>query len=245
MTSRIGRLALENSAHAGETNDCKYVAEPSACVKESTSSLFGLLRLKLKSDEDLMEQLQNGQADALTVLFNRHNALIFRIAHRVLRDAGEAEDAVQQVFLDLFRSNEQFDSKKGTFKTWLLMFAYHRTFNRRRHLSANRFYDSQAICETLPGLLEGASRPFPFSAVETAVLVQESLGHLHPRQRRTVELVYYEGLTAGEISVRTGESVRVVRHNLYRGLEKLRTLLCARETSRSTQTEAQTARTRL
>jgi RNA polymerase sigma-70 factor (ECF subfamily) len=54
------------------------------------------------------------------------------------------------------------------------------------------------------------------------------LKSLQPRQRRTIELVYYEGLTAEEISVKTGESVRVVRHNLYRGLEKLRTAFRAK-----------------
>jgi RNA polymerase sigma-70 factor (ECF subfamily) len=57
------------------------------------------------------------------------------------------------------------------------------------------------------------------------VLVEQILSHLQPRQRRTIELVYYEGLTADEVSLRTGETVRVVRHNLYRGLEKLRKAL--------------------
>lgn len=53
-----------------------------------------------------MQRLQSGEADALTILFHRHHALIFRVAHRVLRNEAEAEDAVQQVFLDLYRSAE-------------------------------------------------------------------------------------------------------------------------------------------
>jgi RNA polymerase sigma-70 factor (ECF subfamily) len=61
---------------------------------------------------------------------------------------------------------------------------------------------------------------------EARVLVDEVLSHLQLRQRRTLELIYYEGLTAEEVSIRTGETVRVVRHNLYRGLEKLRKALC-------------------
>jgi RNA polymerase sigma-70 factor (ECF subfamily) len=55
------------------------------------------------------------------------------------------------------------------------------------------------------------------------------LVHLQPRQRRTIELIYYEGLTAEEVSIQTGETVRVVRHNLYRGLEKLRKSLSGGE----------------
>jgi RNA polymerase sigma-70 factor (ECF subfamily) len=61
-----------------------------------------------------------------------------------------------------------------------------------------------------------------------SVLIEEVLSHLQLRQRRTLELIYYEGLTAEEVSIRTGETVRVVRHNLYRGLEKLRKALCER-----------------
>jgi RNA polymerase sigma-70 factor, ECF subfamily len=57
--------------------------------------------------------------------------------------------------------------------------------------------------------------------VENAILVAQVLKSLQPRQRRTIELVYFEGLTAEEVSIKTGD-VRVVRHNLYRGLDKLR-----------------------
>jgi RNA polymerase sigma-70 factor (ECF subfamily) len=68
-------------------------------------------------------------------------------------------------------------------------------------------------------------------AIETQLhdklLLKKALGTLQPRQQRTIELTYYEGLTAEEIAVRTGETVRVVRHNLYRGLEKLRRHLCS------------------
>lgn len=225
MTSRIGQLALGTASPVSEGNGCEHVDDVSL-PREPGGSLLGQLKLRFKPDEDLMQRLRSGEADALTILFHRHHALIFRIAHRVLRNEAEAEDAVQQVFLDLYRSAEQFDPAKGRFKSWLLMFAYHRTFNKRRSLLANRFYDTQEIGDVVPELLAGAARPLAFSAAETKVLIEQCLAVLQPRQRRTIELVYYEGLTAEEVSGQTGESVRVVRHNLYRGLEKLRSLLC-------------------
>jgi RNA polymerase sigma-70 factor (ECF subfamily) len=58
--------------------------------------------------------------------------------------------------------------------------------------------------------------------MHASMLLKKALSHLQPRQQRTIELTYYEGLTADEIAARTGETVRVVRHNLYRGLERLR-----------------------
>ncbi len=180
---------------------------------------LGRLKQHLCSDEDLADQLQSGNAEALAVLFKRHSPLVFGISRRVLRNDSEAEDAVQQIFLDVFRSIHQFDSEKGNFKTWLLMFAYHRTFNCRRSQIANRFFETDPLEDGLPGLHRAACGQ---SATENSVLVGQVLQSLQPRQRRTIELVYYEGLTAEEVSLKTGESVRVVRHNLYRGLDKLR-----------------------
>jgi RNA polymerase sigma-70 factor, ECF subfamily len=183
------------------------------------TSLLGRLKQHLCSDENLADQLQSGNTEALAVLFERHSPLVFGISRRVLRNDSEAEDAVQQIFLDVFRSIHQFDPEKGTFKTWLLMFAYHRTFNCRRSQIANRFFETDPLEEGLYGLQRPVCEQ---SATENSVLVGQVLKSLQPRQRRTIELVYYEGLTAEEISVKTGESVRVVRHNLYRGLDKLR-----------------------
>jgi RNA polymerase sigma-70 factor, ECF subfamily len=221
MMWRIARLdpdgALAPEADGG-------FEEILASAPASETSLFSRFRQHLCSDEYLADQLQGGNGEALAVLFKRHSPLLFGIARRVLRNDSEAEDAVQQIFLDVFRSIHQFDPEKGPFKTWLLMFAYHRTFNCRRSQLANRFFQTDPLEDKLPELHQPASSQ---SAAENSVLVSQVLKSLQPRQRRTIELVYYEGLTAEEISLKTGESVRVVRHNLYRGLDKLRKAFCA------------------
>src|SRR5260370_38231400 len=93
--------------------------------------------LRTFSDADLMDALRRGCNDALAVLFERHSALVFRIARAILRDDGEAEETVQRVFLDVFRAVNRFNPARGSFKTWLLQYAYHRTINRRNHLRRN------------------------------------------------------------------------------------------------------------
>jgi hypothetical protein len=85
-------------------------------------SFLSALKQEFRSDEELAEQLRNGDADALAVLFKRHGGLLFGIARRILRSDAEAEDAVQQIFFDVSRSISQFDPEKGTFKRWLLLF---------------------------------------------------------------------------------------------------------------------------
>jgi RNA polymerase sigma-70 factor (ECF subfamily) len=184
------------------------------------------VKLRLKTDEDLIADVLTNEPDALAILFDRHSALVFRVVRRILRNDAEADDAVQQVFLDVFRAADQFEPEKGSFKSWLLMFAYHRTFNSRRQLRTHGFYDSNSVEELPQELIHGATRPLSFPRAEAVILIEQVLKLIQPRQRRAIELTYYEGLTAEQASEVTGESVRVVRHNLYRGLERLRTVLC-------------------
>jgi RNA polymerase sigma-70 factor, ECF subfamily len=187
-----------------------------------SGSRLGRLHYPLLSDEALISRLQNGNADALTVLFERHSPRLFGIARRILRNDAEAEDAMQQTFLDVFRSIHQFNPDKATFKTWLIMFAYQRIFNHRRSLTAHQFFRTDPLDELLPELHVQPEYASGLSMAEMGILIEQVLSRLEPRQRRTIELVYYEGLTADEVATHTGETVRVVRHNLYRGLETLR-----------------------
>jgi RNA polymerase sigma-70 factor, ECF subfamily len=87
--------------------------------------------MKDLNDEELMAHLQAGHGDALAVLFDRYHRLVLSIALKIVRDLAEAEDVTQNVFLEIFRSVAQFDPARGTTKTWVLQYAYHRSINRR------------------------------------------------------------------------------------------------------------------
>jgi RNA polymerase sigma-70 factor (ECF subfamily) len=177
------------------------------------------------SDNAVMLHLQLGQHDALAVLFDRYHRLVMTIALRILRDAGEAEDLMQSVFLEVFSSAAQFDPVKGSTKVWLLQYAYHRSFNRRHYLSLRGLYDNPMKPDGIPESTSIA-QSWSHAAAESSYLVKEALGSLNRAQQQVLELAFYEGLTMREISVRMGESFDAVRHNYYRGLEKLRKLLC-------------------
>jgi RNA polymerase sigma-70 factor, ECF subfamily len=222
MNPRSLRIALTTFPTLVEAGSEICVPNASQISFSERSSLLSKLCQTLRSDEELAQQLQKGNSDALAPLFERHSRLVFAICRRILRNDSEAEDAAQQIFLDVFRSIHQWNPEKGTFKKWLLIFTYHRTFNHRRALLAARFFDSDPFEDHMPEL----SRTNRTQAVpEDRILVQQVLSGLELRQRRAIELTYFEGLTAEEISAQTGETVRVVRHNLYRGLERLRKTL--------------------
>jgi RNA polymerase sigma-70 factor (ECF subfamily) len=183
-------------------------------------------RLRTLTDEDLMQALRMGCNDALAVLFERHSPLVFRIARSILRDDGEAEETVQKVFLDIFQAASQFNPDRGAFKTWMLQYAYHRSIDRRQHLQSNRFYNREELDDLTPAeLFNGPGHLLCLPPQEVAFLVEQVLASLESRQRRVIELTYFEGLTAEEVATRTGDSASSVRHNLYRGLAKLRAVL--------------------
>jgi RNA polymerase sigma-70 factor, ECF subfamily len=182
--------------------------------------------MKQLNDDELMRQLQGGQGDALGVLFDRYHRLVLSIALKIVRDRGEAEDVMQNVFLEIFRAAAQFDPAKGTTKSWILQYAYHRSLNRRQQLTTRHFYretNIEAQLETHAS--ESGSLLARFSQPELKHLLRQGLAKLNRQQRRVLELASYDGLSMGEIADKTGESVSNVRHYYYRGLKKLRAVI--------------------
>jgi RNA polymerase sigma-70 factor (ECF subfamily) len=178
--------------------------------------------LERLSDDEVMASLKAGSHDALAVLFDRFHRLVFSIARRIIGDDGEAEDVTQIVFLDIFRAAAQFDSAKGTTKVWLLQYAYHRAFSRRRHLRVRNFYDMEGD-DHLPAVPLTGERPIlGLTPVELRDLLQKGLASLTDAQRTVIELASFEGLSMKDIAGKTGESLVNVRHHYYRGLRKLR-----------------------
>ena len=184
-----------------------------------------LSQLRALPDDQLMVRLQEGRNDALAVLFERYQRLIFSVALKIVRDRGEAEDVTQNVFLEIYRSMAQFDPQKGTLKIWLLQFAYHRAFNRKQYLNSRNFYD-QERAEDLDLL---SRREFltsgRYAPVELQLLMQEGLASLGDSQKRVIELASYDGFSMQEIADKTGTSLSNVRHHYYRGLQKLRSFI--------------------
>jgi RNA polymerase sigma-70 factor, ECF subfamily len=181
--------------------------------------------LKDLNDDDLMGHLQRGCHDALAVLFARYHRLVLSIALKIVHDPGEAEDVMQIVFLEIFRSAVQFDPAKGSTKVWILQYAYHRAISRKQHLNARSFYDQTDLEEVETRLPTSALALGRFTQHELKHLLQQGLATLSSSQKQVVELASYKGLSMEEISEKTGDSVSNVRHHYYRGLQKLRSFV--------------------
>jgi RNA polymerase sigma-70 factor, ECF subfamily len=197
-----------------------YTLNRAAYSNAGTSSP-GLAELRLLTDEQLMGQLRSGVSDALAVLFERYHRLVFSVALKILRDSGEAEDVMQNVFLEIYRSVAQFDPAKGNLKVWVLQYAYHRAFNRKKYLNARNFYKQETLEDIHPFAVGESLTSGRYGPGELKRLLQQGLASLGEPQKRVIELASYEGFSMKEIADKTGDSLSEVRHHYYRGLKKL------------------------
>jgi RNA polymerase sigma-70 factor, ECF subfamily len=174
-------------------------------------------------DQRVMQHLQAGNTDAFAVIFKRYHRLVHVTALHILRDAAEAEDLTQSVFLEIYRKAGQFEPARGTLKVWLLQYAYSRSTNRRNYLLVRHLYnkaDVNAIDEAA-----GFWSPGRLQTQETTRLATEALESLPDAQRQTIEMFFFEGLDFKEIAQRRNEKFSNVRHHYYRGLQRLRLYL--------------------
>jgi RNA polymerase sigma-70 factor (ECF subfamily) len=174
-------------------------------------------------DQRVMQHLQAGNADAFAVIFKRYHRLVHVTALHILRDAAEAEDLTQSVFLEIYRKAGQFEPARGTLKVWLLQYAYSRSTNRRNYLLVRHLYNKAEVS----AIDEAASfwSPGRLQVQETTRLATEALESLPDAQRQTIEMFFFEGLDFKEIAQRRNEKFSNVRHHYYRGLQRLRSYL--------------------
>ena len=188
--------------------------------------------LEGQSDEVLVSCVRSGNREALTWLFRRYALPIRSIGKRILRDAGEAEDLVQEVFLYVYRKCALYDVSKGPARSWLIQVAYTQAFLRRRKLKSHGFYHLATAERPMENQArENLGAPYDYT-VEGLFGRNEwkaVLDDLTVDQREVLRLHFFEGYTFAEIAEKLGTSYGNVRSRHYRGLEKLRKHLSVRE----------------
>jgi RNA polymerase sigma-70 factor (ECF subfamily) len=189
-----------------------------------------------QADEALLENTARGNKEALAVLFRRYARLVRTVAHRILRDASEADDLVQEVFLFVFRKAALFDPARGSVRSWLVQVTWHRAIDRRRYLSSRHFYTSIELEDDFldSGVAQGVLKLYEESMEgslgrDTLRRIDESLSE---DQRRVIRLYFFDGYTIGEIAALLGQTQGNVRNHYYRALEKMRREISAAKAGR-------------
>jgi len=179
------------------------------------------------SDEVLLSYISRCDCEALASLFRRYARVVRGVAYRVLKDASEADDLLQDVFLLVHRLCGTFDSSKGSARFWILQMTYRRAISRRRYLTSRHFYthlDLDQAANRLgdPESESGGTESSMNESLDRREVLRSCFTGLSDSQRQTLHLFFYEGYTFEEIAAKLGQTVGNARNHYYRGLEKLR-----------------------
>ena len=170
-----------------------------------------------QSDWSLLERVVKKDEAALAALYDRYSRLVFAEASRILRDKGAAEEILQDIFYQVWRTAEKFDPRRGSLPGWLLVVTRNRAISKlRRHSTTGDDELNENAVASAVNLESTASQNQLLGRVRGAM---ESLPE---GQREAIELAYFEGMTHSEIASRTGEALGTVKTRIRSALEVLR-----------------------
>jgi RNA polymerase sigma-70 factor (ECF subfamily) len=176
-------------------------------------------------DVESLRRVVSGDQAAAAVLYDRHARALYSLILRILGDETEAEDVLQEVFVQAFRQAGRYDASRGVVAAWLLMMARSRAIDRlraRRSRVEGRTGEVQVLNDVPDAQPDVASALLD---EERTRLVREALAELPLLQRMAIELAYYEGLSHTEIAERLEQPLGTVKTRIRLGLLKLRDVL--------------------
>jgi RNA polymerase sigma-70 factor (ECF subfamily) len=179
----------------------------------------------------LLQQIAGGDRDAFRRFYDRYASLAFTFALRLLGSRSDAEDLLQEIFLQVWRQAQRYSPERGSPEAWLITMTRSRALDKLR--SHRRREMSPLSPDEPPRVEGGAPVEPPTRASEAKLTVQSVLVKLPEMQRIVLELAYFDGLTQSEIAARLGEPLGTVKTRMRAGLERLRGFLDAAPTGRS------------
>lgn len=158
--------------------------------------------------------------DAAADLYDRYVGQVLALARRILRNDGDAEDVVQEVFAQAWRTASRFDTSRGNVGSWLLMMARTRSIDRLRARQAR----PDTVAGSSPDLLQagGITVSEQMLSDEQATRIRTAVGLLPAAQRQALELAYYDGLTQSEIARQLTEPLGTIKTRIRTALSTLR-----------------------
>jgi RNA polymerase sigma-70 factor (ECF subfamily) len=173
-----------------------------------------------EADINVVQRLAAGDRDAVAELYDRHAARVMGLALRIVRNSSDAEDVVQEVFSQAWRTAPNYQPARGTVAGWLLMMARTRAIDRLRSRESRRDAVDGPELDGLPADVAPVSEQL--IASQQAARVREAMMTLPVEQRTALELAYFEGLTQTEIAERTQTPLGTVKTRIRTALTSLR-----------------------
>ena len=177
--------------------------------------------LRFKDDSNLAQRLKSRDPQAMSDLYDRYGRLAYSVIYRMVRDAGTAEDLVQETFLRVWNRAGSFDPQRGALGPWVL------TVARNRAIDYVRSMDGRMSAGALE--LDRMENPALFSgfdekalSIDRARRLKSAFEKLTPNQRIVIDLAYYEGLSQKEMAERLKQTLGTVKTWVRSALKALR-----------------------
>jgi RNA polymerase sigma-70 factor (ECF subfamily) len=174
------------------------------------------------SDVELLHAVARGDEAALARLYDSYRVILFGLLVRILNSREEAEDILQDVFIQVWRRAKDFDEQRGRPFTWLVTLARSRAIDRLRLLGARQRLAASAERERVDEVSDALTDAIKGTQQE---VVRRALAELPEEQKTTLVLAYFEGLTQSEIAAKLGAPLGTVKTRMRSGMIKLRALL--------------------
>ena len=208
-----GRVPFGESAFHTSDSDLSLLS--SVLRKEDIICLVGAAFKVDATDAMLVSAICSGDEQAMAVLYDRYSSVVYSVALRILGDSAAAEDILQEIFMQLWRSPDGFDASRGSLPGWLAVITRNRAIDafRKRRPETDI---TEAVVAIRPDLAGEAEWNRAFEKIHGV------LGSMPSPQRSALEMAFFEGLTHTEIAASTGEPLGTIKTRIRAGLLTLR-----------------------
>ena len=168
-----------------------------------------------EDDATLLGLVRRGDEQAMASLFDRYSKVVYSVALRVLRDPASAEDVLQEVFMQIWRSPDGFIATRGSLGGWLAVVSRNRSIDALRRKRPTEAVDEIALASPF-NLAEESERTVMIEKAREVIVL------LPAEQRKTLEMAFFDGLTHSEIAEMTGDPLGTVKTRIRSALLTLR-----------------------
>jgi RNA polymerase sigma-70 factor (ECF subfamily) len=175
------------------------------------------------SDLDLMLAIQAENPDALSQLYDRYSGILKALILRVIHNEAEADDLLQEIFMEIWNQAKNFSAQKGKPLGWMVTLARRRAIDglRKKQAYARAGERLQAETELQPETWVQNATEREIDFADTRVLVREVINSLPPAQKQAIELAFFRGMSQREIAANTNTPLGTVKTRLELGLKKI------------------------
>lgn len=175
------------------------------------------------SDLELMKAIQAEDPDALSQLYDRYNGILKALILRVIHNEAEADDLLQEIFMEIWNQAKNFSSQKGKPLGWMVTLARRRAIDglRKKQAYARAEERLQNETEQQPDAWVHNSTEEEIVLSDTRSVIRKVISGLPPAQQQAIDLAFFRGMSQREIAAKTNTPLGTVKTRLELGLKKI------------------------